>query len=195
MAGTWLPKTATLSVWALAALCAAYWVFRFTEANTAPVAVPTVASAAPVSDPADLAKVFGPALAIAAAPAASLPKAIDPSTRFMLLGVVADRANVGVALISVEGKVARPYRVGSPVDETYLLKSVALRSATLAPLSQGGGAFTLELARTAAPAPAGAPPMGGSAGSPFVAPLIPVPNQALPPLRAPRPARNSSAAA
>ena len=173
-----------MSIWALAALCAAYWALKFAGSTSAAVTVATVAGPAPGSEPADLAKIFGPPLAAASAPVASIPKLIDPSTRFMLVGVVADRASAGVALISVEGKAARPYRVGSQIDDAYLLKSVALRSATLAPLSQDGAGFTLELARTAVSAPTIFP------GLPSIAPPVP----SAPPERTLRPPRTPESA-
>lgn len=193
MAGRWLPKTLTLSVWALAGLSASYWALRFAGAKALSITVPAPAAATPDSSPADLAKVFGPPIALAPAAVASAPKAIDPSTRFALLGVVAGRSSAGVALISVEGKTARPYRVGSRIDDAYVLKSVAVRSATLAPLSEGGEAVTLELTRTGASAgstPPGLPPL-----PPQTLPVPPATAPpATPPLRMPRPPRSAGSA-
>lgn len=173
-----------MSVWALAALSATYWVLKFAGANSPSVSVASVAGPAPASDPVNIAKVFGPPVAVASAPLPNTPPAIDPSARFSLLGVVADRGNAGVALISVEGKAARPYRVGSQITDTYLLKSVSTRSATLAPLAADGAGFTLELPRTASGAPLPVP-----ASSPAAQPAqIPQPNQT------PRPPRTRASA-
>lgn len=195
MAGRWLPKTLTLSVWALAGLSASYWALRFAGANAPSIAVSAPAAAPPGSSPTDLAKVFGPPIALAPAALASAPKAIDPGTRFALLGVVAGRSSAGVALISVEGKTARPYRVGSRIDDAYLLKSVAARSATLTPVSEGGTAFTLELTRTGTGAGAG-PALPGL--PPLPPQTLPVPPAtaapAMPPLRMFRPPAGSGSA-
>ena len=62
-----------------------------------------------------------------------------------LLGVVAGRKSGGVALISIEGELPRPYRVGSLIDDSYKLTRVAARSATLSPTQTDGRPFTLEL--------------------------------------------------
>ncbi len=168
MAGKWLSRVATLAVWLLAALSATWWSLKFVGARSPLVTAPTLAAPAPGSDPTDLAKVFGPPVVRAAVAAASAPApaAVDPSTRLSLVGVVANRSSAGVALISVDGKAARPYRVGSRIEESFTLKSVAVRSAVLEPASPPGGPFTLELAPPsntalappAVPAPGTAPP-------------------------------------
>jgi general secretion pathway protein C len=121
-----------------------------------------VSTAAPASEPGNVARVFGLAIE-KPAEAASAPAVADPSTRFALVGVVANRASMGVALLSVDGKPARPYRVGSTIDDGFTLKSVSVRSAAIA--EPGNGAtFTVNLSVIAgaagvanAPAPAGAP--------------------------------------
>lgn len=82
-----------------------------------------------------------------------------PADTLVLQGVVANRAARGVALIAVNGKPARPYRVGSRIEDRYVLQSVAARSAVVA-RADNGPALTLELAppapntATAAPSPA-----------------------------------------
>jgi general secretion pathway protein C len=63
----------------------------------------------------------------------------------VLAGVVAGSFRTGAALISVDGRAAKPVRVGSLVDDGVMLQSVTARSAVL---SSGDGAsanFTLEL--------------------------------------------------
>ena len=108
------------------------------------------------------------------------PKAIAA-----LVGVVADRASSGVALIAVDGKAARPYRVGSQIEDEYTLKSVALRSATLAALAPPQAAFTLELATPSATAAAAAPRATATALGAGATGTALVPNAA----RVPKPAR------
>lgn len=74
-----------------------------------------------------------------AQPAASL------ASRFNLLGVVAARSHRGAALIAVDGKPARPYRVGATIDEGLVLQSVQGRRAVLAATAGGPAVLTLEL--------------------------------------------------
>lgn len=145
MVGKWFPRIVTLAVWTLAALSATWWLLKFVGANAPSASATTLSAPAPGSDPADLAKIFGPPIAPTSVAAVSAPAMADPASRFALVGVVATRASSGVALISVDGKAARPYRVGSLVEETFKLKSVAARSAVVEESASAGTAFTLEL--------------------------------------------------
>ena len=79
------------------------------------------------------------------APAAASPIVINAASRMALVGVVANGKNGGSALISVDGKPARPYRVGAQVDEALLLQAVEPRRALLAADLQGPVSLTLEL--------------------------------------------------
>jgi general secretion pathway protein C len=81
---------------------------------------------------------YSPAVATAGA---------QPSTasRFALVGVVASRAHSGAALISVDGKPPKPFRVGSTVDEGLVLKSVDSRRAELAASMDAAPTVTLDL--------------------------------------------------
>ena len=91
-------------------------------------------------DPQAMARLMG---AGAARPAAAvLPNA---SSRFALAGVVAGRHG-GAALIAVDGKPPRPFRVGSRVDEGLILQSVSARRASLAPQADAPAVLTLEMA-------------------------------------------------
>jgi general secretion pathway protein C len=67
------------------------------------------------------------------------------STRFKLMGVVAGLSRQGHALIATDGKAAKPYRVGEPVEDGLLLKSVSPRSAELARALEAPAGITLEL--------------------------------------------------
>ena len=62
-----------------------------------------------------------------------------------LVGVVAGRSRGGAALISVDGKPARPFRVGSAIDEGLWLSSVEGRRAVIAATAAGPALLTLEL--------------------------------------------------
>jgi general secretion pathway protein C len=103
------------------------------------VAAPRAVAAA---DAAAIARLLGstPAAAVQSAPAASL------ASRFQLVGVVAGaRSGGGAAVLSVDGKPARPYRVGTSIDDGLVLQSVQGRTATLAATPDGPAVLTLEL--------------------------------------------------
>nr|WP_295786058.1 general secretion pathway protein C [Rhodoferax sp.] len=134
----WGIRLATLGLAALAALSAAYWVLKSTHANS----VSTAASAAGYSalDPQALARALGGGGVVAPA---GVP--VAPSTSYVLVGVLADRQQGGAALIAIDGKAAKPYRVGATVDTNLVLQSVVGRRAVLAPAVDGPGQVTLEL--------------------------------------------------
>ena len=67
------------------------------------------------------------------------------SSRFALVGVVASRSHKGAALIAVDGRPPKPYRVGAAVDEGLVLQSVDARRAVLAASADGPPSVTLEL--------------------------------------------------
>jgi len=73
------------------------------------------------------------------------PVAPEAASRFALSGVVADPSKQGAALISIDGKPPRPFRVGSKVGDNYVLQSVGVRAATLGAQVDGPAAFTLQL--------------------------------------------------
>ena len=150
-------------MWALVALSAAYWALpRLAGAPGVPANAVPVGGAAVIA--ADLSRLLGAAPVAPVAAAAPLPEA---SSRFHLLGVMAPRAGgpagAGLALISVDGKPARAFRVGGIVDSGFMLRSVALRSATFG-TAEGLGGFTLELPPIAVAA-TGTLPAGGSSGN------------------------------
>ena len=129
-------------IWALVAASAVFWALRLGARG--PSAPPYTL---PVGDSSsargDLSRLLGSAPAASAA--AATPEA---SSRFHLVGVAAPRASApqgfGIALLSIDGKPARPFRVGAHVDGDLMLRSVAQRSATFGPAS-GATSFTLEL--------------------------------------------------
>ena len=135
----WAVAATTFVVWGLVAATAVYWGMKLGNTSTvAPAAA--AARTMPPPDAAAIARLLGSTpVAAAAAPVASL------SSRFQLLGVVADPDGRGAALIAVDGKPPKPYRVGAPVDENLVLQSVAPRRATLAASMTAPSALTLEL--------------------------------------------------
>ncbi len=142
-------RFATFLVWLLAAGCAVYWALKFVKGPQAPAsaAVATAPTAAGAADLNALAKGLGGGQALissAAAPAAA-PSALQAS-RFVLTGVVVQKSSrQGVALIAVDGKPSRPYRVGSTLADGVILQSVSNGKAMLATSPDGAPDLTLEL--------------------------------------------------
>ena len=101
-----------------------------------------VADPAP-TDPQALARALGGGNAVAAPPAVVATASM--AGRLSLVGVVANRNRGGTALISVDGKPARPFRVGARVDDALVLQSVAPRRAVLADSLRGPASLTLDL--------------------------------------------------
>ena len=135
----WTLRGVIFVIWALAAGAAVFWGLKLAS-RPAGVPVATPPRSAAVSDPAAVARLLGSTPQVAAAaPAASL------ATRFALIGVVAGRSRGGAALIAVDGKPPKPYRVGSAVDEGLVLQAVEGRRAVLANSVNGPAVFTLEM--------------------------------------------------
>jgi general secretion pathway protein C len=111
--------------------------------------------------------------------AGEVPRA-PADARFRLIGVVAPRAAAagrqGLALIAMDGKPAKAYRVGSEVDAGLVLQAVHARGASLGPRGQ---AAVVDLALPVPPAAVSSP---GAASLPPRAAVSP------PPGRVPAPA-------
>jgi general secretion pathway protein C len=73
------------------------------------------------------------------------------ASQFKLLGVVTEGRQRGYALIAIDDQPAKPYRVGAPVGETLVLRSVAARSAALATDAQAPASVQLVLPELAPP--------------------------------------------
>src|SRR5215208_7025845 len=131
----WTVAGATFVLWALVAASAVYWGLQFTSRTAVVPAAMAVRAPAP-ADPAAVARLLGASPAAAAAPVASL------SSRFALVGVVASQSHRGAALIAIDGKPAKPFRVGAAVDEGLVLQSVEGRRATLAATADGPPVLT-----------------------------------------------------
>ena len=88
-----------------------------------------------------LARVLGALpLAAQAAPAVQL------SSRFALIGVLSGRASGGgAALIAVDGKPAKPFRVGATVDEGLVVQALGPRQAQLGPAVGEPATLTLDM--------------------------------------------------
>lgn len=137
----WRIRGVTFLLFALAAASTVYWALQGWGGG-APSGAPLAAAAGPAPlDSRAVARALGGGVvqATAAAPA------VAASRRFVLQGVVADRSGVGAALISVDGKPAKPFQVGASVDGRLLLQSVQGRRAALAPNLTAPAEVTLEL--------------------------------------------------
>jgi general secretion pathway protein C len=162
MAARWF----SFVIWAAVAATAAAWGLRLlVPSRAAPLHASTVDMAP--SARGDLTRLFG----VDAAPvAAAAPAPAD--SRFRLIGVAAPRATgEGLALIAVDGKPPRAYRVGAAVDGDTVLQEVRARGASLG-LRGGPAVIKLEIpplpaaATGALPLPSGGALPAGPAGLP-----------------------------
>lgn len=120
----WAAPVGTFGIWALALACAGFWGLKLSApARGAVFAPPPPAAAAPIDT-----RLVARALGV---PDASATPVASAASRFILQGVVAGRSHRGAALIAVDGRPARPYRVGTLVAPGYVLRSVSPRRATL----------------------------------------------------------------
>ena len=158
----WTLRLITALLWALAAASAMYWGLRLGGPG-ATRAVPATAQAGPAGDAsarlAAIARVLGDDQSALASPVASA------SSRFALLGVVA-QGSTGAALLVIDGKPAKPYRVGSELEEGLLLQSVGPRHVVLAASAGGPALHRLELPGPMAANAPPSPPVPASAASP-----------------------------
>jgi general secretion pathway protein C len=153
----------TLGAWALVAAAALYWGLKL---FVTPAALPSQTQWAD-SGPrtrGDLTRLLGADVVVVEA-AAPEPAA---DARYQLVGVVSPRppraGGEGLALIAVDGKPAKAFRVGTVVDGERVLQAVGPRSASLGPR---GGAAQIAL-NIAPPTPAATmvlPPAGTGAQS------------------------------
>ncbi len=142
----WIVRLATFLLWACAAASAGFWVLQSmnasaNDASNASAKVLTTTSAAPEpSLTPQVARALGAKNPISPTAASALTAM---QARFQLQGVLSVGNKNGAALISVDGKPAKPYRVGSAIDGGLEVTSVKAREASLG--SNGVAAFTLEL--------------------------------------------------
>ena len=123
----------TFFVWAAVAASGLYWALKLVV--KAPQAPPQVQLAdGALAARGDLSRLLG---ADAPAPTATAVPEPAADARFNLVGVLSPRApqaaREGVALIAVDGKPARAFRVGTVVDGQNVLQSVNARGAALGP--------------------------------------------------------------
>jgi len=160
-------RLSSLVVWLLVAASTVFWGFKlFVRAPAAPAQ--TQLAGAPPAAQVDLTRLLGAEVVPVVTDAAPPPLA---DARFQLVGVVAPRAGAhgGVALIAVDGKPARAYRVGSVIDGETVLQAVQSRGASL---GQRGAPASMALTLPPLPVAAtGTLPAAGAA--PRVQPTLP----------------------
>jgi len=169
-------------VWATVAASAVFWVLRLTASS--PVAPShTVAVASAALPRGDLNRVLGAPPVVADPAQAQAEPAL--ASRFKLVGVAAPRDGgdrFGLALIAVDGKPARSYKVGAPIEGDMVLQTVHPRGAALG--TRGAAPrLTLELpplpqAATSARPPgmiSGVPQGGYNGSAPGGAPIATLP--------------------
>lgn len=190
MQSKWALRLVTALLWALAAASAVYWGLRMAS----PIAAVSMHEASVVASAGDaparqvaIARLLGAPAPVVAGPGPG------PAERFALAGVIASVTGQGAALISVDGKPARPFAVGMEIAPGYLLRAVGLREAMLASDPQATVQVVLSLpehrtATLAASPPATAPTAAVAAPSAGVSAAAPSANEQItdtgPPARA-----------
>lgn len=170
-----LARWLSLVAWALVAGTGVFWGLRlFTPALPVPAQVSMAVSG--IAAGGDLTRLFG---ADAPPPAAAAPTAPPPaveSARFQLVGLAAPvpqgPRHAGVALIALDGKPARAYRVGAVIDGEHVLQDVQARTVSIGP-RHGPALISLEL--PAQPPPATGVPVAATGAPPALAPPPPGP--------------------
>lgn len=179
-------------IWAIVAASVVFWGLRLVVTPpAAPAHTLAVAEGAPAR--VDLTRLFGapPVAAVAAVQAPAI------SSRFQLAGVMAPKVpgDQGIALLAVDGKSPKPYRVGATIDENLVLQSVSLRTASIGPM-RGAPVLVLEVPPLPPPATGSLPPSAsfappGGGPIPPVAvpptPVAPVAPAAMPQVQQPQP--------
>ena len=179
----------TLAIWALAAGSALFWGLRLGSGPQRPDAA--VAGGPPPGGVTVDTRTVARALGATEAPAASAAPAPDVVGRLALRGIVTHDGR-GAALIAVDGKPARPVRVGALVDGVdgdWRVRSVAPHAVVLA---ADGRELRLEMPPLAARSSAGdavappvRPPVPGQLGGTPLPPPSPSLSQVRPPIMPP----------
>jgi general secretion pathway protein C len=138
---TWMPRLAAFAVALLLAASVVFWVLRWPVREAGPaLPLPAAGTELPPPSADAISRLLGTVPATLQNSAAP-----DAGSRFVLTGVVALGAGRGVALVSIDGKPAKPYRIGSQLEDGWVLQSVAPRSVALGAEATGPVRLTLEL--------------------------------------------------
>lgn len=169
-----LSRLAAFVIWAAVAASIVFWAMRLW---VKPAAVPAHATLVSVAGAfkGDLSRLFGSEAEPTVPTLGDAPVAAE-NARFELIGVVAPHATAqraeGLALIALDDKPPRAYRVGAVVDGEMVLQSVHARGALLGPPGQPAQ-LTLELPALPPPATGVPASVGGLRGAARAAPMPP----------------------
>lgn len=149
-ASPWGPRLVTLTLWALAAASATFWLLKW-SAQAGPTREATAHGA--TIEPKGLEPAVNELLGASGAinPSDSITGQSNPSPALQLAGVIrVGEKGQGSALLQPQGKPAKPYRVGDQVTEGLVLQAVTGRSAQLGAKLGGSPSLTLELPKAPA---------------------------------------------
>lgn len=135
------PRWTAGLIWLAAGAALAWWLLVLTS-GVAWQPVPVPAGATATAEPAAVARALGHD----DRPVATGP-AVHTGTRLKLVGVVAQPGERGAALIAVDDQAPRPFLVGSPVGESWVLRAVERRRVWLSPATGDPGDLELQLQR------------------------------------------------
>jgi general secretion pathway protein C len=145
MTKLWTVKITTFLLWALAAGSAAFWVLKNVQGTAyvrpdavAKVLMPNLAAEQNITP--KIALALGAKNPVTPTAASALATV---QARLQLQGVLSVGDKSGAALISVDGKPAKPYRMGSAIEDGLEVTSIKAREASIG--TNGVAAFTLEL--------------------------------------------------
>jgi general secretion pathway protein C len=138
LSNAWLLKALTVAVWACVAFSAVSWGLRWSAGGQMQGTAMAAPQVLPDVDTTAAARSLG-ALPVQAAAAPSV------ASRFQLIGVLDGGPNAGAALIAVDGKPAKPFRVGAVVADGLVLQSTEAKRVSLGAGLQGPSALTLDL--------------------------------------------------
>lgn len=127
----WVARLCTFALAAALAGSAVYWTLKIRTPTVAAVAVLALDSGPLQPDTQSVAKALGAVTRADDDPGAQLATA-SAASRFVLTGVVAQGRHRGAALIAVDGQAPKPFAVGAPVADGWVLRSVQPRRAALA---------------------------------------------------------------
>lgn len=129
---------ASLLMWGAVAFSAVTWGLRWSATGESTSNATAPAQSLPEVDVSAAARSLG-AAPVQAAAAPTL------ASRFQLQGVMAGGPDAGAALIAVDGKPAKPYRVGAVVADGLVLQSAQGRRVNLGAAVDGPQTLALEL--------------------------------------------------
>jgi general secretion pathway protein C len=148
----WWLRIATFLVAALAAASATVWILKLSAPDPQGQTAALVLTEGVPANPQAVARMLGGSQTSGESTRSSpVDEGGNMASRVKLLGVVAGRSPNGYALMAVDGKPAKPFRVGALVDDSWVLQSVAPRSVTLATRLDGNTRTTLALPKLGTP--------------------------------------------